>query len=310
MGAVFSITGPIFALVALGWLTVRTGVFTPADVRALGRYVVVLALPALIFRAVTASDLRTVVHVPYLVAYLAGSLAVLALGYGLGRRAALGQPAASFQAMGMSCANSGFMGYPALLLAMPALADRALAMNVVVENLVILPLVLFLAEAGTGGDLAGTLRRVATSPILLGLLAGLAVALTGLPLPAAADRAIELVARSSTAVSLLVIGGMLVGVPRVTARATVALVVAGKLLLHPLAVAAAFALIALAGFAVDPDLARAGVLMAAMPAMGVYPVLAAQYGEGAVAAVAMVAMTVLSFFTVGGLLWALAAFPG
>ena len=66
-----------------------------------------------------------------------------------------------------------------------------------------------------------------------------------------------------------------------------------------------FALLGLAGFAPEGDLAVAGVLLAAMPAMGVYPILAAQYGEGPPAAVAMLAITVLSFFTLGGLLRAM-----
>ena len=304
MTAVLAITGPLFVLIATGWLVTRAGLFSPADIRALGRYVVVLALPALIFRAVTTGDLGDL-NLPYLVAYLAGSLATLGVGYGLGRRSGLDGAAASFQAMGMSCANSGFIGYPALLLAMPAIADRALAMNVIVENLLVLPLILLLAEAGRGGSRAQVLTRVAASPILIGLVAGLAVALSGVVLPQAIDRAVDLVARSSTAVSLLVIGGTLVGIPRVTRAARIAPIVAGKLLLHPLAVAAAFALLAGAGVAVDPDLARAGILMAAMPAMGVYTVLAAQYGEGPTAAVAMLVMTVLSFLTLSALLWAL-----
>jgi hypothetical protein len=53
----------------------------------------------------------------------------------------------------------------------------------------------------------------------------------------------------------------------------------------------------------------AGVLAAAMPAMGVYPILAAQYGQGAPAAVAMLAMTVAAFFTIGALLWLLGLVP-
>ena len=73
------------------------------------------------------------------------------------------------------------------------------------------------------------------------------------------------------------------------------------------AVGGCFALLGALGFALDGDLVAAGVLLAAMPAMGVYPILAAQYGEGPPAAVAMLAMTVLSFFTLGGLLWALGA---
>jgi malonate transporter len=309
MGDVLAITGPIFALIAAGWLMTRGGIFSPADIRALGRYVVWLALPALIIRAVATSELGAIVHFPYLAAYLAGSLAVLAFGYRLARRAGRGGTAASFSGMGMSCANSGFMGFPALVLAMPAVADRALAMNMTVENLVILPAVLFLAETGSGGNPARTIRRVATSPILVALLVGLGLALTGLRLPGVAERSVDLVARSSTAVSLLVIGGMLVGVPRAAPFRVIAWLVAGKLLLHPLSVAAAFAVLGWAGVAVDPVLARAGVLMAAMPAMGVYPVLAAEYGEGPTAAAAMLAMTLASFFTVGALLWLYAAFP-
>ena len=80
---------------------------------------------------------------------------------------------------------------------------------------------------------------------------------------------------------------------------------AGKLLAHPLAVAGAFALFGALGFSLDGELVAAGILLAAMPAMGVYPILAAQYGEGPPAAVAMLAMTVLSFFTLGAFLWTL-----
>ena len=71
----------------------------------------------------------------------------------------------------MSCANSGFMGYPILLIAMPAVADSALALNMIVENLVMIPLILVLAERGRSGGtgLFGPLRRAATNPIVLAL---------------------------------------------------------------------------------------------------------------------------------------------
>ena len=127
MGGVIGVTGPIFALIGLGYLVTRLGSFRPADLRALGRYVVALALPALIFRAVTVGDLAAVIDPAYLAAYLGGSLATLAVGHGLGRRAGLDGAASTFQAMGMACANSGFMGYPILLIALPAAADSAIS---------------------------------------------------------------------------------------------------------------------------------------------------------------------------------------
>ena len=217
MGGVIGVTGPIFALIGLGHLVTRLGSFRPADLRALGRYVVTLALPALIFRAVTVGDLATVIDPAYLAAYLGGSLATLALGYGLGRRAGLDGAASTFQAMGMACANSGFMGYPILLIAMPAVADSALALNMIVENLVVIPLILVLAETSRGGGtrlVREACGACSTNPIVLALVAGLVVALTPVTVPAALTQAIDLVARSSAAVSLIVIGGTLVGVPR------------------------------------------------------------------------------------------------
>lgn len=310
MIAVLSVIGPIFALIALGWGVTRGGLLDPAAIRALGRYVVNLALPALIFRAVTARDLGELVDLPYLSAYLGGSLAVFALAYALGLRR--GAAAATFRAMGSSCSNSGFIGYPILLMALPAAADRALALNMIVENLVMIPLVLALAEraagAGQGPLLGRTLRRLATNPIILGLVAGLAVAVSPFDLPPFVAQAVNLLALSSAAVSLVVIGGSLVAAPRVPgAPLGVALTTGGKLLLHPLAVAACFTLVGAAGIAVEPDLFAAGVLLAAMPAMGVYPILAAQYGEGPPSAMALLAMTVFSFFTLAALLWVLGA---
>lgn len=308
MSGVLGVTGPIFALIALGWAVTRGGLLDAAAIRALGRYVANIALPALIFRAVAGRQLGALVDPPYLLAYLAGSLAVFALAYALAR--GRGAAAATFQAMGSACSNTGFIGYPILLIALPAAADSALALNMIVENLVMIPLVLALAERGTaeGPALGRILRRLATNPIILGLVAGLAAAVSPLEVPAILARSIDLAALSSAAVSLIVIGGNLVGLPRAAVGAgRVAAVAAAKLLLHPLAVAGCFALLGLAGFAPEGDLAVAGVLLAAMPAMGVYPILAAQYGEGPPAAVAMLAMTVLSFFTLGGLLWALGA---
>ena len=305
MTAILAVTGPIFALIALGWAVTRTGLLDPGTIRGLGRYVVTLALPALIFRAVTAREIEALVDLPYLAAYLAGSLAVFGLAFALARRR--GGAAATFRAMGSACSNTGFIGYPILLIALPTVADAALALNMIVENLVMIPLILILAERGRaeGPALGRILRRLSTNPIILGLVAGLAMAFSPFSVPTVLAQGVNLLAMSSAAVSLIVIGGNLVDLPRTAISGGVAAVVAGKLLAHPLAVAGAFALFGALGFSLDGELVAAGILLAAMPAMGVYPILAAQYGEGPPAAVAMLAMTVLSFFTLGAALWTL-----
>ena len=286
MSEILSITGTVFALIAVGYAIVRAGVLDKADLAGISRFVVTLALPALIFRALTSRELTEIVDLGYLAAYLLGSLAMLGGGWLWSRRiVGHGAARATFDGMGMSCANSGFVGYPILAIAMPAVAGNALALNMVVETVVVIPLILAMAETATAGGSGPALARriglrVAMNPIVIAIAAGVAVSLLPVTLPALVVRSVGFVADSATALSLFVIGGSLVGLPLRAVDLGLLPVLAGKLVLHPLAVAAAFLLILAAGARTGPDLVRAGIVMAAMPPMGIYPLLAASYGEG------------------------------
>lgn len=313
MLAVLPITGTIFALIALGYSAVRIGFLEPAAVRALGGFVVTLALPALVFRAVTSGHLGATLDAGYLLGYLIGSVAVFSLGYLWSRRArGLGPAASTFRGMGMSCPNSGFIGYPILLMTMPAIAGPALALSMIVENLALIPLCLVMAERARSRGVRGPAlalqvsRRVATNPIMLALVAALSVTATGIALPAFLTRAIDLLAQSSAAVSLVVIGGTLVGAGGGALARTTPMVF-GKLILHPLAVGGTLLLLPRIGVPVAPELLWAGLIIAATPPMGIYPILAQQYGEGRDAAAAMLATTVVSFATISALLWLIGA---
>mgnify|MGYP001815131145 FL=1 len=108
---------------------------------------------------------------------------------------------------------------------------------------------------------------------------------------------------SSAALSLAVIGGTLAGLPARSLDLSVILVVLDKLLLHPLAVGLGLLVMAALGFGTgDPELAGAAVIMAATPAMGIYPILAQRYDLEQGAALAMFAMTLLSFPTMTAVL--------
>ncbi|AKO95526.1 MAG: AEC family transporter [Marinovum algicola] len=307
---ILAITGVIFVLIGIGFLSVRLGVFTSTDMDALGKFVINLALPALILRAVSTRPLGEIANLGYLGAVLFGSLAVFALGYLWTRRVTGGTVRQStFAAMGMSCANSGFIGYPILLMALPEVAATALALNMIVENLVMIPLVLVMAERAAGGDLTGgrlvrkIAARLARNPILIALVLGLAISASGITLPVLIDRPIDILASASAAVSLAVIGGSVAALRLRTARASVFHVVAGKLLGHPAAVALGLLLMAALGQRVsDPLLASAAVILAATPAMAIYPILAQRYGDDRNASLAMLVMTALSFLTISAML--------
>ena len=133
-----------------------------------------------------------------------------------------------------------------------------------------------------------------------------AFALLGLRLPEPLARTVGLLGSASSPLALFMIGGTLVGLKLQGVRADLLRVTFGKLVLHPLAVL--LAVLALPPF--DPVLRTAVVLVAAMPMMGIYPVLAQRFGEDRFGAAALLAATLTSFLTINLALFALRLQPG
>jgi hypothetical protein len=308
---ILSITFPIYAVILIGFMATRMGLFTKSDMRIFGTFVIKFALPALVFKALAQRPLGEILNGSYMLAYAAGALAVIGIGYFVSRRLAHQSPTTStVYVMGISCSNSAFVGYPILLLTFAPVAGVALALNMIVENVLVLPLLLTLAERGRGEGgpwyrlLAQSLARLASNPIIIGVVAGLVASLLGWKMPAPVERTVNLFAMASSGLSLFVIGGALVGLPlRGLGRRAVPVAI-GKLIVHPLAVlGATLALPALGLPALDPELQLAAVLLAAMPMMSIYPILAQAYGHEDFAATALLLTTVASFFTLSGMLW-------
>lgn len=310
---ILAITSPIYIIVLAGYLATRFGVFERNDMRVFGKFVISFALPALIFNALAQRHIREVLHPAYLLAYLGGSLLMMTIAYVTARRlAGLNRMRSTFLAMGVSCSNSSFMGFPILLLLVAPVAGVALALNVMVENLVMLPLLLAMAESarGAGGSwrhvLAQSLKRLARNPLVLAVTAGLVVSLAELQLPQPVLRSVTLFSQASGAVSLFAIGGTLVGLSLSSGWQRVLPVVVGKLVGHPLAVLAILSLLPLAGVApMEPALRAAALLMAAMPMLSIYPIIAQAYGEADRSATTLLICMVASFFTLSGWMWLL-----
>ncbi len=305
MFEILVITGPIYLIIVIGLLAVHFALFSKADMRVLGKLVLNLALPCLLFNAVAQRSFTEVFDIGYLLAYAIGTLAMIAGGlFWVSRVCRQAAPADVYGAMGMSSSNSAFVGFPILLLTLPTIAPSAFAMNVILDNLLVLPLLLLLADGGgkegcSNRQLIGQLlRRLLTHPLILALMMGLTVALLGLQLPTPLTRTIGLFAQASSAVSLLVIGGTLYGLSMHGMARQVLPVVLGKLLLHPLLVLAAFGGLGVMGLAISQEMKQAGVLLAAMPIMSVYPILAQRHGQEATAAASLLLTTLLSFISV------------
>lgn len=308
MLAVLSLTGPIFLVIAAGYLATRISVFQRAEMRIFGKYVINIALPALLFNALSQRSVAEVLNPVFVAAYAGGGVATMLLGIAWARRVAGKEVSASAIAgMGMSCPNSGFIGFPLVAQAFgPATAGIGLALAMVVENFLLLPLALAIADSGGAGSLRAAFlqaaKALARNPMIWGIAAGFAFSLFGWQLPRTAANAVDLVAASTAAIALFVIGGSLVGIRLGGMKRDVAAIALGKLVVHPLAVAALVLLLP----PMARDLQAAVILMAAVPMLGIYPILAQKHGHDAMAAAAQLGTTVASFFTLTALLWAIA----
>lgn len=313
MPDVLSITTPIFLLIGLGYGAVRSGLFAKAALPALGSFVITFCIPALLFKSLSQRSIAEVANTSYLLAYAAGSLVTLAAGLLWAR--AQGQPrdAAAMTGMGMACANTAFIGYPVALQVVGPDATVALALTMLVENFLMIPLCLALADSAGArheplalafGRAVLGLRR---NPIVLGILGGLVMALAGWHLPGPVQRAVELLSLASAAASLFFIGGNLVGLQVGALAGQVSAVAVGKLLLHPLAVLLALRAAEWATGPVAAPLQWSAVLMAAAPMLGIYPILGYRYGRQAVNAACLLGSTVASFGTLALVIWGLHA---
>ena len=281
--------------------------------RVLGRFVIHIALPALLFNALIQRRFDEILNGTYLAAYVAGSMLNLGLALLWARRLTRHEPGAHpYIAMGMTCSNSGFVGFPIMLLTLPSVAGIALALNMLVENILLLPLLMSLAEhrAEAGGGrlraIGQSILRLRKNPLIIAIFAAVVLSLLELQLPAAVSRTVALFSQASSAVSLFVIGGTLYGLSAKGMRSKIIPITLGKLVLHPLSVWLALTLAVLLGMpALPADLRTALLLTAALPVMSIYPILGMRHGHEGFCAAALLSTTTLSFFTLSGLLVAL-----
>ena len=297
---VFSITLPIFLLIGLGFASTRFGATSAADIRALGGFVIRFAMPALIFKSLAERRFAEIANADYLLVYASGSLVAYLLMFALARALKPGDRAAqAFQALGSAAPNSGFVGFPIALIAVGPPASLALSLSMIPENLLIIPLALTLAESARhrGKSVASIVAALAASlarnPLILAIALGAVASLAGLRLPSPLARSVDMLAMASGGVALFAVGGALVGLKGERLAADVPRIVAGKLILHPMAIFA----VALLFPGLDPALRKSMLIFASAPMLSIYPLLGRAYGFEPLAAASLLAATALSFLS-------------
>lgn len=303
MLAIFSITLPIFVLIGTGVIASRFLNLERKDLRGLSSFVWYFALPALILRAFVLHSLGEFLHFDYLLLYMTASLLTFGIALSFARFArGKTLTESALMALGSSSSNSGFVGFPVASLVVGPLAPIGLALNMIVENLIILPAGMMLAEDGRRGG-AGVLRALRGSvvslirnPLIIALFVGAAISASGLDVKdMALFHAIDMLANASGAVALFIVGATLAATRAGgSLLPDAAQVSVGKLVLHPLsALVVSFLMPGLA-----QEMRTMAIIYAASPMLTVFPIIGQRFGYEEMSSAALLIATTASFLTI------------
>jgi malonate transporter len=109
--AVLNAAVPIVALIFTGYVCGRCGVLSPAATDSLNRFAIHLALPALMFLAMSRVTPGQAAQHGFVLAFAGGIAITFALGFALSRLRGRRVATARIEALGASYSNVGFMGF-------------------------------------------------------------------------------------------------------------------------------------------------------------------------------------------------------
>ncbi|MGC7100947.1 AEC family transporter [Amycolatopsis lurida] len=213
MNAVLGGFATLLAVIAVGWMTGRTGVLGAGAAEMLSRLSYYVATPALLLLTLIDADPSALLSTTLVAT--AGSAVLCALLYSVvvywWRRPKAAQLATG--ALSTSYVNAGNLG---VAIAVYVLGDASYVAPVLLfQVLVLAPIGLTVLASGTSGH---SLRRLLTqplrTPVVIGCAIGLALSMLGWRPPELVLRPIELLAGLAVPAALLAYGTSLHGSPR------------------------------------------------------------------------------------------------
>ena len=304
MSALLDVIVPVFLVIGFGFAAARAGLFSQSATDGVMRYAQNFAVPCLLFRSIAQLDLSAAFDAGLLISFYVGAFAGFAAGY-FGARLIFRRPVTDSIAIGFACLFSN-----SLLLGLP-ITERAYGADALAGNYAIIALhapflygfgIVFMELARAHGQGLSVLvltrqvtRAIFSQPLVLGILAGFIVNLSGLPIPGAGWAAVDMVARSAIPVALFGLGGVLSQYKQEGERGAIVMVCVASLILHP----AVTYLLGRFGFDLATPGLRSAVVTAAMaPGVNAY-MFAHIYGVGKrVTASSVLVATALSIGTV------------
>lgn len=292
---------PVFLVIGAGYAATRANYFKPVHIDGLMKFTQGFAIPCLLFRAIANLDLSASFDPGLLVSFYSAAALCFAAGL-FGARIFFKRDWEDSVAIGFCClfSNSVLLGLP--------ITERAYGPDNLAGNYAIIAfhapfcygvgitLMEIIRNRGNGGSkmLSSVLGAMFKNALILGIVLGFVVNVTGLSVPETVDSALSLIIRAALPAALFALGGVLVQYRPEGDLRTIAYVCGVSLLLHPTLMWTFGKSLSL-----QQDLFRSGVLNASMaPGFNAY-IFANMYGRAKrVAASSVLIATGVSILTV------------
>jgi predicted permease len=297
---------PIFALIFAGWAARKIGVLGPHATAELNRFVVYLALPALLFDIMAHTHGSDLWQPGFIATFglASGIVFVATVAIRLKRKRHLAD--AAIDGLNAGYANTGFMGFPLALAAfgpaslVPTTIATIITVCVIFGGAIILIEISLQTESHRGRLIWKVTRSLAANPLLLSPLLGSGLSMTGWVIPVPVETFLKLLGGTASPCALVALGLFLAQRPATRDDlVTGALLIALKLIAQP----AIAWLLAAVIFRLPPLLTHTAVLISALPT-GTGPFMLAEFyrREADVTSNAILISTILSIVTVSAYL--------
>nr|WP_023842681.1 AEC family transporter [Burkholderia sp. M701]BAO19139.1 auxin efflux carrier [Burkholderia sp. M701] len=212
MLATLEILLPVFGLIFAGFACRRRGVLGPNAASELNRFVVWLALPALLFDTMAHATWHQLYQPAFVATFSIACAAIFVLILALrlvnGRHLA----DASVDAIAASYPNTGYIGFPLGMIAFGQASLTPTTIATILVACVLFALAIVLIEIGLQTERTPhklglkVLRSLARNPLIVSPLAGVAVASLHVTLPASAETFLKLLAGAASPCALVSLG--------------------------------------------------------------------------------------------------------
>ncbi len=231
---------PVFLVIGAGYVAVWRGLFPVAGIDGVLRFAQNFAVPCLLFQAIAHIDIAASFNPGLLFSFYAGAALCFALGI-IGARVLFKRDWEDCVAIGFCClfSNSVLLGLP--------IAERAYGPDALTGNYAIIAFhspfcyglgittMEFVRNRGQSGVqlVRAVGQAMFRNALVIGILAGFAVNLSGVALPGVVEDAVSLIVRAALPAALFALGGVLFQYRPEGDMKTIAMCCVIVLLLHP-----------------------------------------------------------------------------